>query len=68
MAKDSAKRNGHGDDHGAAQIAEERPLQQKISTMPATMLCSTVCVVMDQIAAVVDALDAARRAAGCRCC
>ena len=39
------ERDGGGDDQRAAQVAEEHPLQKKISTMPSSMLCSTVCVV-----------------------
>ena len=40
------ERDRHADDHGAAQIAEERPLQQEDQQRcPPSMLCSTVCVV-----------------------
>ena len=62
------ERDGHGDDEGAAQIAEERPLQQEDQHHAGDHVVQHgMGRDVDQVAAVIDALDAARRAAGCRC-
>ena len=37
--------NGRGHDDGAAQVAEENPLDDEDEATPSTMLCSTVLVV-----------------------
>ncbi len=53
------ERYGHRDDHGAAQIAEKRPLQQKDEhDARHHVVQHGVRGDVDQIAAVVDALDA----------
>ena len=44
--KEQRERDGHADDDGAAQIAEEHPLQEEDQRDADTILCSTVEVVM----------------------
>jgi len=44
-SEEQRKRNRGGDDQGRAQIAKEKPLQQKDQADADDILCSTVLVV-----------------------